>query len=113
MLAGSSDHDDVFPDLLTYDSVVYELKSDQPVVKVSKDGNEEWIPLVKKKRKRTYKWKENESKAVSVSDDSGDELKMKFAREVRYRPEDPKKQHNAVMEVDTYSSKPYCKHYKI
>ena len=69
-------------------------------VKVSKDGNDEWIPVVKKRRKRTYKRKEDESEPVSASDDSGDELKVKFAREVRYkvkdwnsRPEDPKRQH--------------------
>ena len=71
----------------TYDSVVYELKSDQPGVKVSKDGNEEWIPVVKKRRKRTCKRKD-ESEPVSVSDDSGDELKVKFAREVRYKVQD-------------------------
>ena len=35
-LAVNSDHDDGLPELLTYDSVVYELKSDQPGVKVSK-----------------------------------------------------------------------------
>jgi len=83
-LAVSSDHDDGLPELLTYDSVVYELKSDQPGVKVSKDGNEEWIPVVKKRRKRTCKRKD-ESEPVSVSDDSGDELKVKFAREVCYK----------------------------
>ena len=86
-LAVSSDHDDGLPELLTYDSVVYELKSDQPGVKVSKDGNEEWIPVVKKRRKRTCKRKD-ESEPVSVSDDSGDELKVKFAREVRYKVKD-------------------------
>ena len=56
-LAVSSDHDDGLPELLTYDSVVYELKSNQPGVKVSKDGTEEWIPVVKKRRKRTCKRK--------------------------------------------------------
>ena len=74
--------------LATYNSVVYELKSDQPGVKVSKDGNEKWIPVVKKRRKRTYKRKEDESEPVSASDDSGDELKVKFAREVRYKVKD-------------------------
>ena len=87
-LAVSSDHDDVLPELLTYDSVVYKLKSDQPGVKVSKDGNEEWIPVVKKRRKRTCRRKEDESEPVSASDDSGDELKVKFAREVRYKVKD-------------------------
>ena len=87
-LSVSSDHDDGLPELLTYDSVVYELKSDQPGVKVSKDGNEEWIPVAKKRRKRTYKRKEDESEPVSASDDSGDELKVKFAREVRYKVKD-------------------------
>ena len=86
-LAVSSDNDDGLPELLTYDSVVYELKSDQPGVKVSKDGNEEWIPVVKKRRKRNCKRKD-ESEPVSVSDDSGDELKVKFAREVRYKVQD-------------------------
>ena len=89
-------------------------------MKVSKDGNEEWIPVVIKRRKRTYKRKEDESEPVSASDDSGDELKVKFAKgsslqseRWNSRPEDPKRQHNAVMEVDTYSSKPHCKQNKI
>ena len=43
-LAVSSDVDGVLPDLLTYDSVVYELKSNQAGVKVSKDGNGyQWV----------------------------------------------------------------------
>ena len=56
---------------------------------------------------------------MHASDDSGDELKVKFAEEIRYKVkggtllQDLKRQHNAVMEVDTYSSKPYCKQNKI
>ena len=41
-------------------------------------SNEEWIPVFKK-RKRTCKRKEDESDPVSASDDSADELKVKFA----------------------------------
>ena len=37
---------------------------DQPGVKVSKDSNEEWIPVVKKRRKRTCKRKEDESELL-------------------------------------------------
>ena len=54
-------------------------------MKVTKDGNEEWIPVVTKKRKRTCKRKEDESDPVSTSDDSGDALKVKFPREVHYK----------------------------
>ena len=64
------------------------------------------VPVVKKRRKR-----KDESEPVSALDDSGDELKVKFAREVCYKVQDGtpglKRQHNTVMEVDTYSSKPY------
>ena len=42
----------------------------------------------KKKRKRTCKRKEDESELVSASDDSGDEVKVKFAREVHYKVKD-------------------------
>ena len=51
-------------------------------MKVSKDGNKEWIPVVKKRRKRTCKLKDDESEPVSTSDDSGDQLKVEFARKV-------------------------------
>ena len=57
-------------------------------MKVSKDGNKGWIPVVKKRRKRTCKLKDDESEPVSTSDDSGDELKVEFAREVRYKVKD-------------------------
>ena len=43
--------------------------------------------MVKRRRKRTCKKKE-ESEPVSVSDDSGDELKVKFVREVCYKVKD-------------------------
>ena len=52
---------------------------------------------------------------MHASDDSGDELKVKFAGEIHYKVkggtplQDLKRQHNAVMEVNTYSSKPYCR----
>lgn len=80
-------------------------------MKVSKDGNKEWI-VVKRRRKRTCKRKDDESEPLSTTDDSG---KVKFAikgsllQSERWnsRREDPKRQHNAVMEVDTYNSKPY------
>ena len=82
-LAVSSDHDDGLPELLTNDSVVYELKSEQPGVKVSKDGNEEQIAVVEKRKKRG---KMSLSLYMSASDDSHcDELKVKFTREVRYK----------------------------
>ena len=38
------------------------MKSDQTGVHVSKDGNEEWIPVVKKRRKRTCKRKDEKRK---------------------------------------------------
>ena len=60
------------------------MKSDQPGVKVSKDGNKEWI-VVKRRRKRTCKRKDDESEPVSTTDDSG---KVKFAREVCYKVKD-------------------------
>ena len=44
--------------------------------------------MVKKRRKRTCKLKDDESEPVSTSDDSGDELKVEFAREVRYKVKD-------------------------
>ena len=44
--------------------------------------------MVKNRRKRTYKRRADESEPVSASDDSGDELKVKFAREVRYKVKD-------------------------
>ena len=43
--------------------------------------------MLKKRRKRTYKSKD-ESEPVSVSDDSGDELKVKFVRDVCYKVKD-------------------------
>lgn len=53
-------------------------------------------------------------------DDSGDELKVKFAKfatewkmKLQAWSHDLKKQHGAVMEVDTNSSKPYCEQNKI
>ena len=53
-------------------------------MKVSKDGNKEWI-VVKRRRKRTCKRKDDESEPVSTTDDSG---KVKFAREVCYKVKD-------------------------
>ena len=47
-------------------------------MEVSRVGNEEWIVVVKR-RKRICKRKDDESEPVSTSDDSGDELKVKFA----------------------------------
>ena len=47
-------------------------------MQVSRVGNEEWIVVVKR-RKRICKRKDDESEPVSTSDDSGDELKVKFA----------------------------------
>ena len=44
--------------------------------------------MVKKRRKRTCKRKEDESECVFASDESSDELKVKFAREVRYEVKD-------------------------
>jgi len=88
-------------------------------VKVSKDGNKERIPVVKR-RKRTCKRKD-ESEPVSISDDSGDDLKVKFVREVGYKVQDGTpglkiRRGNTMWSwkwTPTYSSKPYCKQNKI
>ena len=75
--------------------------------------------VMKNRRKRTCKRKDDSEPVYTcTSDDSGDELKVKFAREASYKvkdgsPEDPKRQHNAGMEVDTTISKPYYKQNKI
>ena len=69
--------------MMSFLTVVYELKIKQPGVEVSKDGNEE--RFAKKRRKRISKRKDDESVPVSASDNSGDELKVMFAREVHYK----------------------------
>ena len=54
-------------------------------MRFTRDDDDEWVPVVKKKRRKR---REPESESESVSDDSGDELRVKFAREVRYQVKD-------------------------
>ena len=56
------------------------MKSDQTGVQVSKDGNEEWIPVVKKRRKRTCKRKDEKRKKTLRSSKRKDEKRKKTLR---------------------------------
>ena len=69
-------------DLSTCESVTYEMKDRIPSVKYTKNGDEEWTPVVKRShRKRRFDHASDNSES---SDTSGSELDVSCSRKVQY-----------------------------
>ena len=80
-MADQSKQPDVV-DLSTCESVIYEVRDHIPGVKYTKNGNEEWTPVVKRsRRKRRFYHASDNSES---SDTSGSELDVSCSRKVQY-----------------------------
>ena len=72
-------------DLFQCDSVRNEMQNDVPGVKYSRGDEEEWTPVIRRKKKRTLKKKDLESSSEESCDELG---AIRLAREVRYKVQD-------------------------
>ena len=81
--SNSNAEDSAALDLLSCESISYEMRQNIPGVTYMKDGCESWTPVVSRNRRR----KKLKQQPIS-SDDSDSELDVRGAREVSYRERD-------------------------